>query len=85
MRLGFIFKKAAHVKAAQLVQERPGYLTVKMVPEPEFKQEDAAHILSELYDRAGKDNLIITMEKTDINGLIYSQSGKYRYIVNLID
>lgn len=84
MRLGFIMKNARNVKASQILQETVGEVIIKVVPDLDFDNEDGNNIVEALYDRVGHDNLTIRLETTDLDGLIYTQRGKFNYIVNKI-
>lgn len=84
MRLDFIFKEAQNIKTAQLVQKQVGKVLIKVVPENGFTASNASDVIDRLIDRTGKDNLDVSLEITTMKGLIYSRSGKFKYIVSLI-
>lgn len=85
MRLDFIMKRTHHVKASQLIQQEAGHLQMKIVPDKDFRQADEEAIVASLAERVGADNMDITFEKTTMEGLVYSKSGKFSYIINAID
>ena len=85
MRLAFIMKRTHHVKASQLIQHKAGHLQMKIVPDKDFSQADEEAIVASLAERVGAGNMDITFEKTSMEGLAYSKSGKFSYIINAID
>lgn len=82
MRLGFIMKRTHNIKASQLVQRRPGHLLMKIVPDKEYSKADEEAVMKSLDERVGKGNMDITIEMTTMDGLEYSKSGKFKYIIN---
>lgn len=83
MRLGFIMKEATRVKASQLVQQERGKLTIRVVPESGFGESDERRIVASLAERIGRGNMDVTIEKTTLDGLIYSKRGKFKYIIRI--
>lgn len=82
--LDFIVKEVSNIKASQLVQYEIGKVVVKLVPDEGFDDYDKEKVISSLQKRVGKDNLEIICEVTTMDGLIYSNSGKFKHILNLI-
>ena len=83
MRLDFIMKEATRVKASQLVQQERGKLTIRVVPEAGFGESDERRIVASLAERIGRGNMDVTIEKTTLDGLIYSKRGKFKYIIRI--
>lgn len=83
-RLNFILKKSKHVKAAQIIQEYPGRALILVVPEKGFNETDANTILSSFQERVGLNNMDVSLKETTMNGLVYSNNGKFKYIINKI-
>lgn len=83
-RLGFIMKNSKYVKVAQIIQERPGKALILVVPEEGFDKADADTILSSFQERVGSGNMDVSLKETTMNGLVYSNNGKFRYIINKI-
>lgn len=83
-RLDFIFKKTSHVNAAQLIQNEKGNVIIKIVPDQGFNESDSQCIKESLWERVGKENLIVDIELVSLNELTYTSSGKFKYIINNI-
>lgn len=83
-RLDFIFKKSNHVNAAQLIQNEKGNVIIKIVPDQGFNESDSQCIKESLWERVGKENLIVDIELVSLNELTYTSSGKFKYIINNI-
>lgn len=81
MRLGFLFKKASNVKAAQLIQQETGVVHILIVPETGYSEIDSTNIVNEFIKRVGRGNLDIHILKTSMENLIYSKSGKFKFIL----
>ena len=77
-------KKSKHVKAAQIIQEHPGKALILVVPEKGFNKTDANTILSSFQERVGLNNMDVSLKETTMNGLVYSNNGKFKYIINKI-
>ena len=84
-RLDFIFKKTSHVNAAQLIQNEKGNVIIRIVPDQGFNESDSQCIKESLWERVGKENLIVDIELVSLNELTYTSSGKFKYIINNIN
>jgi hypothetical protein len=84
MRLGFIMKDGRNIKASQIVQEKVGAVVLKVVPEAGYQDADGQSVINAFQHRVGAGNLDIQLELTDMDGLITSTRGKFKYIINNI-
>lgn len=57
---------------------------MKIVPDADYTPADEAAIMKSLDERVGKGNMDITIELTTMEGLEYTSSGKFKYIINAI-
>ena len=83
-RLGFVMKNSKNIKASQIIQECQGKVLILVVPEENFNRADANMIVSSFKERVGPDNMDVSLKETTMNGLIYSNNGKFKYIINKI-
>ena len=81
-RIDFI-EKGSHIDACQWIQERPGQLTINIVPDDACIQKDIDYVLTETVRKVGKDNMDITVKCIKPEDLIYSSRGKFKLIVRL--
>ena len=84
MRLGFIFKDVKHVKMSQLVQDKEGVLSVRVVPEKDFTDDDRNRIEQNIIARIGAGNIDFRIELITENEIQLTPRGKYKFIINLI-
>ncbi len=80
-RLDPVFKSDLHVREAQIIQESRGVLRVKIVPAPEFNNQNGEEIIQRLQDRVG--SMKILLEK--VESIPRSANGKFRAVVSKID
>lgn len=83
-RLGFVMKNSKNIKASQIIQECQGKVLILVVPEENFNRADANMIVSSFKERVGPDNMDVSLKETTMNGLVYSNNGKFKYIINKI-
>lgn len=81
-RIDFI-EKGSHIDACQWVQERPGQLTINIVPDDACIQKDIDYVLNETIRKVGKDNMDISVKCVKQEDLVYSNRGKFKLIVRL--
>ena len=82
-RVDFV-EDGKHIKACQWVQSEVGKLSVLIVPDEGFTDEDKEFVLNETIKRVGKDNMDIEVKLAQIDELRLSKRGKFRLIVNEI-
>ncbi len=70
------------MERCQLVQDRPGTVTVRVLPRPGFGQADEAELTAQLRKRVGS-GMEIRVEIVDQIPL--TSTGKYRFIVSTVD
>jgi phenylacetate-CoA ligase len=80
-RLDHAFKDALRVKEAQLVQDRPDRLVVRLVPRPGYGPEDESMILAELRLRLGP-SLDIVFET--VEAVPRERNGKLKFVVSTV-
>ncbi len=77
-RLDHIFKQGAHIREAQIIQERPGEFTFHIVPGKDFSEKTIDEIKRSAEKRLGDDSLI-TFEITD--KIARTGRGKFRSVI----
>jgi hypothetical protein len=55
-----------------------------VVPEAGYQDADGQSVINAFQHRVGAGNLDIQLELTDMDGLITSTRGKFKYIINNI-
>lgn len=85
MRLDFIFKDVKHVKMSQLVQDKEGVLSVRVVPEKDFTDDDRNRIEQNIIARIGAGNIDFRIELITENEIQLTPRGKYKFIINLMN
>ncbi len=69
------------MERCQLVQERIGAITVRVVPRPGFGPADEAELVSQLQKRVGASTQIIVEQ---VSTLPLTAAGKHRFIVSSV-
>lgn len=85
LRLDFIFKGVKHVKMSQLVQDKEGVLSVRVVPEKDFTDDDRNRIEQNIIARIGAGNIDFRIELITENEIQLTPRGKYKFIINLMN
>jgi phenylacetate-CoA ligase len=80
-RLDHIFKHLVHIREAQIFQNRPGAITIRVVRGESYSQPDELELLSEARTRVGRD---CEIEIVYVDGLQRSQTGKLRFVMSEI-
>jgi len=80
-RMDHIFKDLTHVREAQIYQERPGEIIIRVVPGPGYDEEDECLLLAETKKRIGNETSIIVQY---LDKLQRTQVGKLRLVVSEI-
>jgi phenylacetate-CoA ligase len=78
-RLDPVFKGRRTIREAQIVQESPSELVVRVVPGPGYRDADAEAVVEELAARLGPA-MRITIER--VVSIERSGSGKFRAVIN---
>ena len=82
-RIDFV-EEGSHIKATQWIQEHPGQLTVKIVPDDGFTEADKQFVVEETLKRVGKGNIDLSVELVSMDGLEYTPSGKQRTVMSKV-
>ena len=85
LRLDFIFKGVKHVKMSQLVQDKEDVLSVRVVPEKDFTDDDRNRIEQNIIARIGARNIDFRIELITENEIQLTPRGKYKFIINLMN
>lgn len=85
MRLDFIFKGVKHVKMSQLVQDKEDVLSVRVVPEKDFTDDDRNRIEQNIIARMGAGNIDFRIELITENEIQLTPRSKYEFIINLMN
>ena len=80
-RLDHLFKDAKHVRMAQLYQETPAVLEIRIVKAPGYTSEDEAEILKEARRRLG-DSIKIAFAYVD--DVQRTATGKFRFVLSKV-
>lgn len=80
-RLDFVFKGIEGVEEAQLYQEDPRRVTVRVVPRTGFDGTQRGRIEANLRDRVGKGMEIAIVE---VESIPRTAGGKFRYVVSSV-
>lgn len=80
-RLDFIFKDMKNVMEAQLVQDTPNHLIVKIVKKSEYCKEDERKILLNIHEHLGKE---MSVDLEGVEEIPRSDSGKFRYVISKV-
>ena len=81
-RLDPVFKADLPVREAQIVQESPVRVLVKVVPTREYTPAHAEEIASRLRDRVGPD---MEIEIATVDHIERGPAGKFRAVVSLVE
>ena len=80
-RLDFIFKGMKNVMEAQLVQDTPNHLIVRIVKKSKYCKEDERKILLNIHEHLGKE---MSIEIEGVEEIPRSASGKFRYVISKV-
>jgi phenylacetate-CoA ligase len=78
-RLDPVFKGRRTIREAQIVQESIAGVTVRIVPGPDYSDDDGMVVVKELQARLGPDMRIVVERVADIER---TSRGKFRAVVN---
>lgn len=80
-RIDFI-ESGEHIKACQWVQEEIGKVTVLIVPDKDFTEQDSLFVKKATQKRVGVENLDVEIKTVSLDNLLYTSRGKFKLIVN---
>jgi phenylacetate-CoA ligase len=80
-RLDFVFKEMPNVKEAQLIQETPQSIRLRLVAGPAFSQSDKDRIAANLMERAGSG---IRLQFELVDSIPRLPNGKFRYVISKV-
>jgi phenylacetate-CoA ligase len=80
-RLDFVFKGQDRIEEAQLVQDDPRRLLVRVVKRPGYTDADERRVLANLRERMGDD---MTIAFAYLDHIPRTRSGKFRYVVSTV-
>ena len=83
-RLGFLLKGVGNVKYAQFIQEKNGLLTVHIVPDNNYSDENRKQIEQNITDQLGEGNIDFEIKEIEEKDIIYTYRGKFKYLINLM-
>ena len=80
-RMDHIFKKLVNIREAQLYQEKPGMIEVRVVKGPKYRTSDEELLLHEMKKRVGDDT---ELKLNYVEKIPRTASGKLRFVVSSI-
>ena len=80
-RMDHVFKDMVQIREAQLFQERPGEIEIRIVRNKEYSPEDESRLLREFKKRVGED---CQLSVRYLDSLDRTKSGKLRFVVSSI-
>ncbi|MCB9849359.1 MAG: phenylacetate--CoA ligase family protein [Phycisphaerales bacterium] len=78
-RLDFLFKKSGKIDEAQLIQDHPDHVTVRLVIGKSYAARDEEHLLSEMRQYLGD---VIRIDIEHVDEIPREANGKFRQIVS---
>ncbi len=79
-----VFKDISTIDNAQFVQEKKGYVVLNYVPGKGFTEQDREKLCDAVVEQLGEDNFKFAFRSITPQEIIYSERGKFNYIVNKI-
>lgn len=80
-RLDFVFKEMPNVIEAQLIQESPLLIRLRIVAGPAFSETDKTRITANLRERAGSE---IRLQFELVDSIPRLPNGKFRYVISKV-
>jgi phenylacetate-CoA ligase len=80
-RLDHVFKQALKVKEAQLIQEEPDLLKVRLVKDLGYSETDTRSIIKGLKERLGSS---VRYEFDFLDEIPRERNGKFRFVINKV-
>lgn len=78
-RMDHIFKDLTNIREAQLYQDRPGAIEVRIVKAVNYKQSDETKLRNELIQRVGESTELSIVY---VDRIERSQNGKIRFVIS---
>jgi phenylacetate-CoA ligase len=75
------FKPLGRVEKSQIVQEALDRLLIRIVPRPDYGEEDTRHLIREMQRRVGSD---MRIEVVLVDDIPPGASGKYRWVISKV-
>lgn len=79
--LSFVVKGVPGIRYTQLHQSTIGTLEIRIVTNKNFDSKSEKILIGNIYNRIGKDEIEVSIKKIEEKDLIYSRSGKLKYII----
>ena len=79
-----LFKELKNVKLAQILQHARGIITINIVPDGIFSEEEKTKLITKIDERIGLDNIDFTIASIDSSQIIYTERNKFRQIVSTV-
>lgn len=79
-----VFKDIISIDYAQFIQNTQGKVTLNIVTNNNFSQNDKIKLDKIVHEQLGKNNFDIIINQIDKSQLIITQRGKFNYIINNI-
>lgn len=76
------FKPMHGVEQSQIIQEDYDRITIKIVPNAQFRSDDAEHLIREFKARLG-DDMHIQVDIVDV--LARTKAGKFKWVISKVD
>lgn len=80
-----VFKNIVTIDEAQFVQREKGKVELNIVVGKNFSDRDMQTLKNAVVTQLGAGNFDISIKMVNANALIYTSSGKFNYVLNLID
>ena len=80
-RMDHIFKDLTAIREAQIFQDTPGRIVVRVVKNPRYGSQDEAQLLQEFRKRVGEE---ATVEVEYPERIARTESGKLRFVISKI-
>jgi phenylacetate-CoA ligase len=79
--MGYVLKGINHVEEAQIIQEEPGHVRVRLVPRPDYTDQDTAQLLANMREQVGND---MRIEIQPVEAIPRAASGKFRLVISKV-
>lgn len=76
------FKPMHGVEQSQIIQEDYDRITIKIVPNAQFRSDDAKHLIREFKARLG-DDMHVQIDMVDV--LARTKAGKFKWVISKVD
>lgn len=84
-RLDYLIRGINNIQNAQVVQEKIGELTINILANHAFCEEDINLIQKKVDYYIGKDNMDINIQQVTEDELIYTSGNKYKYLISKVE